>query len=174
MFSLTAATLDISSNGMEALSFAQKAEKIKIYGASFAVAGSVFSFFSDFIGFIKEKNGWIAALLFIKLGSSFAMIGVGLGIIVQLPILKSKMMELSAKYILLEKLIELQVMRAAAILNWFGLSLTILIIILKKFVLPNDLQVWCSNSAWGMAKDSDKYKTLELEEKAFNEAIQGI
>ncbi len=65
-------------------------------------------------------------------------------------------------------------MRAAAILNWFGLSLTILIIILKKFVLPNDLQVWCSNSAWGMAKDSDKYKTLELEEKAFNEAIQGI
>ncbi|MDM1302255.1 T6SS effector BTH_I2691 family protein [Acinetobacter indicus] len=174
MFSLTAATLDISSNGMEALSFAQKAEKIKIYGASFAVAGSVFSFFSDFIGFKKEKNGWIAALLFIKLGSSFAMIGVGLGIIVQLPILKSKMIELSAKYILLEKLIELQVMRAAAILNWFGLSLTILIIILKKFVLPNDLQVWCSNSAWGMAKDSDKYKTLELEEKAFNEAIQGI
>ncbi|WP_104511507.1 hypothetical protein [Acinetobacter indicus] len=89
-------------------------------------------------------------------------------------VLKSKMIELGSKYIILEKLVQIQVMRAAAILNWFGLSLTILIIILKKFVLPNDLQVWCSNSAWGMAKDSDKYKTLELEEKAFNEAIQGI
>ncbi|MEN8391462.1 hypothetical protein ABFP25_09920 [Acinetobacter indicus] len=92
----------------------------------------------------------------------------------QLPVLKSKLIEHGSKYIIVDKLVHMQVIRSAAFLNWIGLSLTILIIILKKFVLPNDLQVWCSNSAWGMAKDSDKYKTLELEEKAFNEAIQGI
>lgn len=174
MFSLTAATLDIASNGMEALSFAQKAEKIKIYGASFAVAGSVFSLISDSIAITKENNGWIAILMFFKLLSSFAMIGVGLGVVVQLPVLKSKLVEQTSKYIILEKLLHMQVMRVAAILNWVGLSLTILIMILKKYAVPNDLQIWCSNSAWGAAKDSDKYKTLELEEKAFNEALKGI
>ncbi|MCO8100420.1 hypothetical protein [Acinetobacter indicus] len=94
--------------------------------------------------------------------------------LVQLLVLKSKMIELGSKYIILEKLVQIQVMRAAAFINWVGLTLTILVMILKNCFLPNDLQVWCSNSAWGKAKDSDKFKTLELEEKAFNEAIQSI
>ncbi|MDM1245219.1 hypothetical protein [Acinetobacter indicus] len=94
--------------------------------------------------------------------------------LVQLPVLKSKLIEQSSKYIIVNKLVHMQVIKSAAFLNWIGLSLTILIIFLKKYVLPNDLQVWCSNSAWGLAKDSDKYKTLELEEKAFNEAVQSI
>jgi hypothetical protein len=174
MFSLTAATLDIASGGMHALSFAKKAEQIKIYGASFAVAGSVFSFINDSIAFSKEKNSWVKFLLVIKLGVSFAMVAVGLGVIAQLPILKSKITELSSKYILAKVLVELNILKTVAVLNWVGVTLTILISILEKYVIPNDLQIWCSKSAFGVAKDSDKYKTLEVEEKEFNSALQSI
>lgn len=174
MFSLTGATLDIASNGIEALSFAQKAEKIKNYGASFAIAGAAFSVISDSIAISKEKNGYIFALLAVKLVPSALMIYVGLGALVQSPILRSKMVEIAAKYVIVDKLLILNIVKTAAYLNWIGLSLTLLIIFLKNFVLPNDLEYWCEKSIFGNANDSDKYKTLEVEEKEFSEALQSI
>ncbi|OTG86602.1 hypothetical protein B9T31_06245 [Acinetobacter sp. ANC 4558] len=174
MFSLTAATLDIASGGMHALSFAEKAEKIKVYGASFAIAGSTFSFINDAIAFSKEKNSWVKFLLVIKLGVSFAMIAVGLGGIARLPILKSKITELGSKYIVAKVLVNINILKTAAVLNWVGVAVTIIIFVLEKYCIPNDLQIWCSKSIFGDAKDSEKYQTLEIEEKEFNEALQSI
>ena len=88
----TAAVLDVASGGIAALSFEEKANQIRRFGAWFAVGGATFSFIADTTAFGKEyfgdRNGWLVALLFVKLIPSFGMVAVGFGMLTLIPALK--------------------------------------------------------------------------------------
>ncbi|MQZ30042.1 hypothetical protein F4U02_03280 [Acinetobacter haemolyticus] len=173
----TAVVLDIASGGMDALSFQEKANKIRLYGAGFAIAGATFSFIVDTTALGKEylgdRNGWLMALLILKLVPSIGMLVVGMGILIQLPILKSKMTEIAGKNIVINRLLLMNVIRGASIFNWLGLGLTVLEIVLRNYYYTEDeLQKWCKKSVFGI--DSNKYKTLEDEEETFGKAIVSI
>ncbi|RLZ08909.1 hypothetical protein EAH57_07760 [Acinetobacter sp. 2JN-4] len=173
----TAVVLDIAGGGMDALSFQEKANKIRLYGAGFAIAGATFSFIVDTTALGKEylgdRNGWLMALLILKLVPSIGMLVVGMGILIQLPILKSKMTEIAGKNIVINRLLLMNVIRGASIFNWLGLGLTVLEIVLRNYYYTEDeLQKWCKKSVFGI--DSNKYKSLEDEEETFGKAIVSI
>ncbi|ENU30489.1 hypothetical protein F991_01625 [Acinetobacter sp. CIP-A165] len=177
LFASTAVVLDIAGGGMDALSFQEKANKIRLYGAGFAIAGATFSFIVDTTALGKEylgdRNGWLMALLILKLVPSIGMLVVGMGILIQLPILKSKMTEIAGKNIVINRLLLMNVIRGASIFNWLGLGLTVLEIVLRNYYYTEDeLQKWCKKSVFGI--DSNKYKSLEDEEETFGKAIVSI
>ncbi len=176
LFASTAAVLDIAGGWIAALSFEEKANKIKHFGAWFAIAGATFSLIADTTALSKEylgdKNGWLIALLAFKLIPSLGMLAVSFGMLIQLPVLRSTMIEIASKNALVSKLLLVNFIRGAAIFNWIGMGLTLLEIIFRNYYLNNELQNWCEKSIFGC--EGSKYKSFEEEENAFSKAIVSI
>ena len=172
----SAAVLDVAGGGITALSFEEKANQIKRFGAWFAVGGATFGFIADTTALSKEylgdKNGWLIALLASKLIPSLGMLAVSFGMLIQLPILRSTMIEIASKNALVSKLLLDNFIRGAAMYNWIGMGLTVLEIIFRNYYLDNELQKWCEKSIFGF--EANKYKSLEEEENAFSKAIVSI
>lgn len=172
----SAAVLDVAGGGITALSFEEKANQIKRFGAWFAVGGATFGFIADTTALSKEylgdKNGWLIALLASKLIPSLGMLAVSFGMLIQLPILRSTMIEIASKNALVSKLLLVNFIRGAAMFNWIGMGLTVLEIIFRNYYLDNELQKWCEKSIFGF--EANKYKSLEEEENAFSKAIVSI
>jgi len=173
----TAAVLDVAGGGIAALSFEEKANKIKHFGAWFAIGGATFSLIADTTALGKEylgdKNGWLIALLAFKLIPSLGMFAVSFGMLIQLPILRSTMIEIASKNALVSKLLLVNFIRGAAMFNWIGIGLTVLEIILRNYYYTeNELQKWCKKSVFGA--EAGKYESFEDEENAFSKAIVSI
>lgn len=64
-------------------------------------------------------------------------------------------------------------MRAAVWLNWIGIGLSIIEIILRNYYYTEDeLQKWCKKSVFGT--EAGKYESLENEEEAFSKAVVSV
>lgn len=109
----TAVVLDIAGGGMDALSFQEKANKIRLYGAGFAIGGATFSFIVDTTALGKEylddRNGWLIILLGAKAAVSLGMLTVGMGMLIQLPILKSTISRVASQNVLVGRLFAMNV-----------------------------------------------------------------
>ena len=174
----TAAVLDVAGGGIAALSFEEKANKIKHFGAWFAIGGATFSLIADTTALGKEimgdRNGWLIALLAFKLIPSFGMFAVGVGMLTLLPSLQgTSLVRRIESIVLMDKLLRLGLVRAVAWLNWAGLALTLIEIILRNYYYTeNELQKWCKKSVFGT--EAGKYESLENEEEAFSKAMVSI
>lgn len=174
----TAAVLDVAGGGIAALSFEEKANKIKHFGAWFAVGGATFSLIADTTAFGKElmgdKNGWLAILLFVKLIPSFGMVAVGFGMLTLIPALKgTSFVKRIESIVLMKVLLDFGLVRAVAWLNWIGLALTVIEIVLRNYYYTEDeLQKWCKKSVFGT--EAGKYGSFEDEEEAFSKAMVSI
>ncbi|KYQ85329.1 hypothetical protein AWW72_05050 [Acinetobacter sp. NRRL B-65365] len=173
----SAAVLDIAGGGMEALSFKEKANKIRLYGARLAVSAATISFCIDAFALYKEKEGdkdkILMAFLFTKATVSLVMVGVGFGLLLNLPILQNSWIVTSANKIAFTRmLLGANFIRIAAYCNWIGIGLLVVEYLLKTYVLDDDLQKWCEKSIFG--KDSSKFKLFKDEEEAFSKAIMSI
>lgn len=173
----TAAVLDIASGGMDALSFQEKANKIRFYGAWLGIGGATFSFVIDVNGFIKEydknRNPYLIALSFSKAVASLVMIGVGGGMLLNLPILNSSRIVVFANSFSIGRaLLAANLIKIACYVNWFGIGLVIVEYILKKYMIGDELQQWCKKSAFGLG--AKKYESKEDEDEEFGQAIVSI
>ncbi|WP_277950500.1 T6SS effector BTH_I2691 family protein, partial [Acinetobacter sp. Res13-Abat-PEC12-P5-02] len=176
LFASTAVVLDIAGGGMEALSFADKANKIRLCGGIFAVTGAAFSFFADSTALGKEmtgdKNPWLSALLISKLLVSLGMFLVGFGMLIRIPILHSKLLSEGANKALIARFLTNNVIKYAARLNFIGLGIAIIEIVLKTWFIPNDVQKWCTKTVFGVGEK--KYKTVKEEDDEFVKALESI
>ncbi|MFH3693225.1 T6SS effector BTH_I2691 family protein [Acinetobacter baumannii] len=173
----SAAVLDIAGGGMDALSFQEKANKIRLYGARLAVSAAIISFCIDAFAVYKEKEGdkdkILMAFLFTKATVSLVMVGVGFGLLLNLPILQNSWVVSSANKIAFTRiLLRANFIRIAAYCNWIGIGFLVIEYLLKTYVLDDDLQKWCEKSIFG--KDSSKFKLFKDEEEAFSKAIMSI
>ncbi|EKU58215.1 hypothetical protein ACINWC323_1081 [Acinetobacter sp. WC-323] len=174
----TAAVLDVAGGGIAALSFEEKANKIKHFGAWFAIGGATFSLIADTTAFGKElmgdKNGWLAIVLGVKVLASIGVVAVGFGMLTLLPSLQgTSLVRRIESMVLMEKLLRLGLVRAVAWLNWAGLALTVIEIILRNYYYTeNELQKWCKKSVFGT--EAGKYESFEDEEEAFSKAMVSI
>ncbi len=173
-----AVVLDIAGGGMDALSFQEKANKIRQFGAWFAIGGATFSLIADTTALGKElmgdKNGWLAILLFVKLIPSFGMVAVGFGMLTLIPALKgTSFVKRIESIVLMKVLLDFGLVRAVAWLNWAGLALTVIEIVLRNYYYTEDeLQKWCKKSVFGT--EAGKYGSFEDEEEAFSKAMVSI
>ncbi|MHA3981802.1 T6SS effector BTH_I2691 family protein [Acinetobacter venetianus] len=177
LFASAAAVLDIAGGGMAALSFEEKANKIKHFSAWLAIGGATFSLFVETIGFVKEykgdQNAYIMVLSFGKVVSSFIMVGVGVGLLLNLPQLStSKAVQFANRYALGRVLLAANFIKITCYINWIGLALTGIDIILRNYWLDDEMQKWCKKSSFGL--DSNKFKSMTDEEEAFSKAIVSI
>lgn len=175
LFTLASATLDTASKGMEALTFTEKAAKIKVYGATFGIVGAVFTLINDSINLSKEKNGYLQAILVVKLINSLALIAIGFGGLAQISVVESYILKNVEKNIIAHaasKFLLISVAKWAARLTWVGLGLTFLYELAKNYYFDSKLENWCSKSAFGL--DESKFENILDENKAFSEALQSI
>lgn len=173
----TAAVLDVAGGGIAALSFEEKANKIKHFGAWFAVGGATFSLVADITALDKEyfgdRNGYFLALSFSKVATSFVMFAVGVGLLLNLPQLSaSKVVLLANRYALGRALLAANLIKITCYFNWIGLALTVIEIVLRNYWLDDEMQKWCKKSSFGL--DSNKFKSMTDEEEAFSKAIVSI
>lgn len=173
----TAAVLDVAGGGMAALSFEEKATKIKHFGAWFAIGGATFSLIADITALDKEyfgdRNGYLLALSFSKVATSFVMFAVGVGLLLNLPQLSSSKVVLFAnRYTLGRALLAANFIKITCYFNWIGLALTVIDIVLRNYWLDDEMQKWCKKSSFGL--DSNKFKSMTDEEEAFSKAIVSI
>lgn len=173
----TAAVLDVAGGGIAALSFEEKANKIKHFGAWFAVGGATFSLVADITALDKEylgdRNGYLLALSFSKVATSFVMFAVGVGLLLNLPQLSaSKVVLLANRYALGRALLAANLIKITCYFNWIGLALTVIEIVLRNYWLDDEMQKWCKKSSFGL--DSNKFKSMTDEEEAFSKAIVSI
>ncbi|KAF0620299.1 Uncharacterised protein [Acinetobacter baumannii] len=125
----------------------------------------------------KEKEGdkdkILMAFLFTKATVSLVMVGVGFGLLLNLPILQNSWVVSSANKIAFTRiLLRANFIRIAAYCNWIGIGFLVIEYLLKTYVLDDDLQKWCEKSIFG--KDSSKFKLFKDEEEAFSKAIMSI
>lgn len=177
MFSLTAATLDIANKGMHALSFAEKAEKIKVYGGCFTVAGSTFSTilsFAKLADTFKSKDPYGFILSIVSLGISVSILAVGTGMLFTLPVLQGTSLIINIRKIMIvDKLLRVNMIGLAARLNWLGIVITFIELFIQYYgIVPNELQKWCDKSAFGL--DKAKFSSSKEEQEAFSDALQSI
>lgn len=178
LLATTAVVLDIAGGGMDALSFQEKANKIRLYGARLAIGGATFSMIADITAFVKEFGGKDNIFLLIVLGAkatiSLLMVGVGIGMLLRLPALAGRDIVIRLqKSIAIKSFLTIGIMRAAVWLNWIGIGLSVIEIILRNYYYTEDeLQKWCKKSVFGT--EAGKYKSLENEEEAFSKAVVSV
>ena len=177
LFASTAVVLDIAGGGMEALSFADKANKIRLCGGVFAVTGAAFGAFADGTSAYKEFKGdkdiYLLALTSFKTGVSALTFCVGLGLLLKLPVLENSFLtKFANKYVMSRILLAIMTIRAAAYLNLVGLGLAVIEIVLKTWFIPNDVQKWCMKTVFGMGEK--KYKNIKEEDDEFAKALESI
>jgi len=151
----TAAVLDVAGGGIAALSFEEKANKIKHFGAWFAVGGATFSLVADITALDKEyfgdRNGYLLALSFSKVATSFVMFAVGVGLLLNLPQLSaSKVVLLANRYALGRALLAANLIKITCYFNWIGLALTVIEIVLRNYWLDDEMQKWCKKASFGL------------------------
>ncbi len=173
----SAAVLDVAGGGIAALSFEEKANQIKRFGAWFAIGGATFSLIADITALDKEyfgdRNGYILALSFSKVAASFVMLAVGVGLLLNLPQLSaSKVVLFANRYALGRALLAANLIKITCYFNWIGLALTVIDIILRNYWLDDEMQKWCKKSSFGL--DSIKFKSMTDEKEAFSKAIVSI
>lgn len=178
LFASAAVVLDIAGGGMDALSFQEKANKIRLYGARLAIGGATFSMIADITAFVKEFGGKDNIFLLIVLGAkatiSLLMVGVGIGMLLRLPALAGRDIVIKLqKSIALKSFLTIGIIRTAVWLNWIGIGLSVIEIVLRNYYYTEDeLQKWCKKSVFGT--EAGKYKSLEDEDDAFSKAVVSV
>ncbi|MEI2514304.1 T6SS effector BTH_I2691 family protein [Acinetobacter soli] len=179
MMATIAAILEVGSSSMEKFSFAERAAYIAKCGAYFAIAGATVSLIIDLKNLgksIQEGNFYAIGLGLGKLVVSFLTLGVGVGVFLNLPLMKNTPLYYNIeRYALGRAFLGVRAIQAGAMLSLAGIVLVALEIYLKNYVLDNAMQDWCQKCAFRLKTSAESpFKDVKEEEKEFNSAVVSV